>query len=111
MPWNDDACKFKLTKSIMALSNIRDGGRIILGVDQSQSGEFDPKGMFLDHFESFTQNGLQDHLGKYLVPYAKVRIEKVSGSSLKYVVIHVGEFDRWPVLCGKVYDLQQPAVV
>jgi predicted HTH transcriptional regulator len=97
--------KFKITKSIMALSNIRDGGRIILGIDQCQNGEFDPKGMSLDHFESFTQDDLQDHIGKYIVPYAKARIEKVSNGSLKYIVIHVGEFDRWPVFCGKVYDL------
>lgn len=105
MPWNDDATKFKIIKSIMALSNIRDGGRIILGVDECQNGKFDPKGMCLNHFESFTQDDLQDHIGKYIVPYAKVRVEKVSKGPLNYVVIHVGEFDRWPVLCGKVYDL------
>ena len=105
MPWNDDATKFKITKSVMALSNVRDGGRILLGVDQCQNGEFSPKGMSLDHFESFTQDDLQDHLGKYIVPYAKVRIEKVSNGSLHFVVIHVGEFDRLPVICGKVYDL------
>ena len=105
MSWNDIATKFKITKSIMALSNIRDGGRIILGVNQCQNGVFDPKGMTLNDFDSFDQDDLQDHIGKYIVHYAKVRLGKVSNGSLKYVVIHVGEFDRLPVVCGKVYDL------
>src|SRR5919106_5240981 len=76
MSWNDIATKFKITKSIMALSNIRDGGRIILGVNQCQNGVFDPKGMTLNDFDSFDQDDLQDHIGKYIVHYAKVRLGK-----------------------------------
>jgi hypothetical protein len=105
MTWNYDATKFKITKSVMAFSNIRDGGRLVLGVDQCPNGIFDPKGMCINHFESFTQDDLQDHLGKYLVPNAKVRIEKVSDGSVHFIVINVEEFDRLPVICGKVYDL------
>jgi predicted HTH transcriptional regulator len=56
MSWNDIATQFKITKTIMALSNIRDGGRIILGVDQCQNGGFDPKGMALNDFDSFNQD-------------------------------------------------------
>lgn len=105
MSWNDIATKFKITKTIRALSNIRDGGKIILGVNQCQNGEFDPKGTTLNDFDSFDQDDLQDHIGKYIVSYAKVRLEKVSNDSLKYVVIHVGEFGRLPVVCGKMYVL------
>ena len=38
--WNDTAIREKIVRSMVAMSNIRDGGSIIIGVNQQTGGTF-----------------------------------------------------------------------
>lgn len=103
MNWNTEETKFKVTKAILAMSNIRSGGVLIFGAEESSYGKYQPVGVSLDDYESFDSDNLADHVGKYTRPYAKFHLEKVDNGNMRFVTILVEEFDEFPVLCGKPY--------
>src|SRR5580692_9262177 len=69
--WTDQGIKEKLTKSVLATSNLRDGGYIVLGVDRQPDDTYVPVGMQPDHLDSFAQDHLSAHLSEYADPYVE----------------------------------------
>jgi len=45
MPWTDELSKAKITKAILAMSNIKDGGVIIVGMRELEDKTFSPDGL------------------------------------------------------------------
>lgn len=103
MDWNDENTKFKVTKAILALSNVRDGGILIFGAEEKQDKSYDSKGMTISHFQSFDKDHIADHVGKYTSPYATFEVEKIDDSNKRFIVISVDEFAESPVICKKAY--------
>ncbi|MGH9964358.1 MAG: AlbA family DNA-binding domain-containing protein [Nitrososphaeraceae archaeon] len=97
MSWQEKETQFKITKSIMAFSNIRDGGKIILGVEGDKNGRFEPKGMDTDDFASFKQDLLSDHINTFASPFVDFRVHHVSNNILNFIVRDVKEFNRAPM--------------
>jgi predicted HTH transcriptional regulator len=75
--WEEEETKFKMTKSIMAMSNIRDGGTIILGVEEKPNHKFDPVGMNASDIDSFSFDNMQDHVNRYAHPYARISVSHI----------------------------------
>ncbi|MGI0042358.1 MAG: AlbA family DNA-binding domain-containing protein [Nitrososphaeraceae archaeon] len=111
MSWQEKETQFKITKSIMAFSNIRDGGKIILGVNEDENGKFQPKGMTNNDFDSFRQDLLSDYVNTFVNPYANFKVNHVTNGTLNFVVIDVKEFDRSPVLCKKDYNVDRDKII
>jgi hypothetical protein len=86
MNWNDEQTKFKITKSILVMSNIRNGGIIILGANERKDKTYDPMGLVLSDFQSFDTDDIHDHVGKYLNPYATFRLEKVDDGNKRFIL-------------------------
>ncbi len=103
MSWNDDYVKLKITKSIMAMSNISDGGRIILGVEEKQDNSLDPIGMKPSDAKSFEYDSMVDHVNAHAVPYASFALNAISDKQRIFIVIRVNQFVETPVLCAKDY--------
>jgi predicted HTH transcriptional regulator len=101
--WNDDHQRFKLTKSIMSLSNIANGGLIILGVDQTSNHQFKPNGMTKEHYDSFNYDNMRDHVNNYASPYAEFNIQKLEDNNIRFVIIDIQEFEMLPVTCKRQY--------
>lgn len=76
MSWNDELTKLKLTKSILAMSNIRDGGMILIGVNQD-GNKFHLEGLNKEHEKSYNYDLISAHVASYADPYTRF--------SLKYV--------------------------
>jgi len=101
--WENELARFKITKTIMAMANISNGGRIIIGV-QDDKGKYDPCGMTESDFESFNQDDVCDFVGKYADPFVNVQVFKVAEGHNRFVVITTEEFEKYPVICKKRYS-------
>jgi hypothetical protein len=97
MSWTDTTTKAKLTKSVLAMANLRDGGHIVLGVDRQRDDTYLPVGMRADHLDSFVQDQLAAHFAEYADPYIEVTLIKHAVDGKTFCI----EFAELPVVCKK----------
>ena len=101
----------KLIRSILAMSNTRDGGVIVVGVGETK-----------DKLPNFT--GVKDeHLSTFNTDILKEKVESFSNfpvnyeigfglyKSANYIVISVAEFSLNPTICKKSGDNQQEKLI
>lgn len=98
--WNDADLKARITKTILSMCNIPDGGAIVIGVEE-QNESFVPTGLSGPDLGSFSQDGVSSHVNEYADPFAEVEVSRVSHSGADYVVIQVREFSEIPVICKR----------
>jgi predicted HTH transcriptional regulator len=101
MDWADTTTKAKLTKSVLAMANVRDGGHIVLGVERQSDDSYVAVGMQPDHFRSFVQDQISSHLSEYADPYVEATLIKHLVNGRMFCVIRVGEFAELPAVCKK----------
>jgi hypothetical protein len=101
MDWADPATKAKLTKSVLAMANLRDGGHIVLGVERQPDDTYLSVGMQPDHLESFVQDALSSHFSEYADPYIEITLLKTTIDGKAFCVIRAIEFAELPVVCKK----------
>jgi len=101
MDWADPATKAKLTKSVLAMANLRDGGHIVLGVERQPDDTYVPVGMQTEHCDCFVQDQLGSHFSEYADPYIEVTLIKHKTNGKTFCIIRVNEFAEVPVLCRK----------
>ena len=96
--WSDANTRAKMAKAAMGMSNIPDGGVIVIGVEPAGSAA----GMSPEDFNSFDQDIVQEFVNEYADPYVEL---SVTGDHLEeygdFVVIQVRQFSELPVVCKK----------
>jgi hypothetical protein len=92
--------KWKLLKGCMAMANLRDGGRIVVGCDE-RDGVPRPTGMTDEHQRSYDQDDLITEVNAYARPPVALTLRRVQFDVLRFVGIEVAPFDRAPVMCIK----------
>jgi len=105
-PWErttDGETMAKVTKTILAMSNLRDGGHIAIGVDEDKSGCFSPKGMQQADVATYSFDEVADFVRNYAEPYARFGLDIVEEQGKMFVVMSVAGFDEVPVICRKSY--------
>jgi len=103
MTWNDRTNKAKITKSILAMSNTRDGGAIVIGEEQQTDGTFKPNGMNPTDASSFDYDNVTSHVAEYADPYVNFSLSPIEYDGKKFIIIQVEEFEEIPVICKKSY--------
>ena len=99
MSWAEPATKAKLSKSVMAMANLPDGGSVVIGVEK-QGENYDPKGMEPADVESFRQDDVMEYINeKFADPYVELKVTPVNDNDKRFVVIQVEEFNLLPVVC------------
>lgn len=102
-----DALEFKgpmewhssLIKDILALANVRDGGRIIVGIEDET---FRRVGVTNTQIATFNNDILRDRVAPYADPRVELRCEVVSDiQGLRFVIIDVSPFETTPVICRR----------
>jgi schlafen family protein len=88
--------KYELTKDILAMMNTRDGGRIVVGVEDAK---YVPVGVSDDDQKSFDPTTLNDFVHKYTDPAASCQVQKLRVEGKNFVVIDVPEFADVPIIC------------
>jgi hypothetical protein len=93
----------KVTRAVLSMANRRDGGLVILGVDDS-NGTLTPVGLSETELESWQQyDHVADALATYADPAISFDLEVHEHQGRKFVVLVVHEFEDVPVLCKKGY--------
>lgn len=108
MPWTDDVAKVKITKAILAMSNIKDGGVIIVGMKELKDKTFDPVGLSDADANTFTHDDIASCVKDYADPYVEFTVRPIECKGKRFVCIQVKEFDESPVICKRDgRDLQE----
>lgn len=98
-PCNWDVVKF--AKDILALSNLRDGGYILVGIAQSESGII-PEGITEEQRKTFNFDVMKDQMGEFADPLVDFDVRFVKDEHAhEFAIIIVREFRELPVICKK----------
>lgn len=95
--WGDNEIKAKITKSIIAMSNLADGGDIVIGVQNNGT----PAGMNDADLQSFDHDSVKRHVNRHAVPFADFSLRKVSDKGKDFVVLQVVGFLLTPLICAR----------
>ncbi len=100
LDWNsgDKSEKAELVKDILAFANTRDGGRIIIGVED---GTFEPVGLDEGVLKSLDVTKVNAFLKSYTEPAHNCSLSKFDHQGKWFVVIDVPEFGGLPIICKK----------
>lgn len=102
-----DALEFKramnwdegVIKDILAMANIEDGGRIVIGIEDETHIR---QGMTDEQLASYNSDQIKDAVGHFADPFVEFTVSKVADKGgLNYVVIAVAPFKLLPVICRK----------
>lgn len=89
----------KLAKDILAISNVQDGGYIIIGVEDQS---FARQGVTAAQKATFTLDTMKDQMAAFADPHVNFLVEfPVDVGGKEYVVIRVYQFEEIPVICRK----------
>ncbi len=104
MGWDDRTFRMRIVKSVLAMSNIRDGGDIIIGMEKQADDTYIPRGMEQRHLDSYIADDIGRVVAEYADPYARFDLRKEEDELGKsYVWIKIYEFEETPVICRKPY--------
>lgn len=87
--------QFELIRDLMGMANTRDGGTIILGVED---GSYELKGVNKEIRDSLDQTDIAQMLHRYGSPKARIDVKKATISYKHVVVINVAEFEDVPII-------------
>lgn len=86
-------------KDILALANVIDGGRIVVGVED---GTYVRQGLTREQQLSFHNDTMRDAMAPFADPRVLFRSEVVQDAQgLSYVIIDVSPFEDIPVICRR----------
>lgn len=108
-PWTEQKFKEMLTRSILAMANMKDGGHIIIGVEQGRDAP-NPGGVRAEHLATYNEEAIKDFVGNYADPYVDFSIDIVTARDRRFVLITVREFEEIPVICKKDGRTEQGAL-
>ena len=93
----------QVVKAVLGLANIRDGGRVIVGVEDN-GNVLNPIGIGDDDLSTWTYDAVADQVARYADPSVSFEMETKEYSGNRYIVLEVAEFSDIPVLCKRSYD-------
>lgn len=95
-------CSWEVTrfaKHLLAMSNLKDGGYIIIGVENTN---FQRQGVSQKNLDTFKIDIMRDQMTKYADPFVDFEVYKPKGKDKKdYVAMRILPFKEIPVICRK----------
>jgi predicted HTH transcriptional regulator len=95
MAWNVQS----LAKDILAMSNMPDGGDIVIGIDDKTNSR---QGVSIANIETFNYDIMKDQMSSFADPFVEFNIYFPKDSQDKdYVVIRIKSFREIPIICRR----------
>lgn len=105
MPWTPQS----LAKDILAMANVRDGGLILIGVEDQT---FARLGVSSSDIATYKIDEMRDQMARYADPSVNFAVEfPMDRSGTQYVAIRVASFLEIPVICRRDSADTQAGVV
>lgn len=92
-----------VVRAVLGMANRRDGGLVIVGVDES-GGTPVPRGLTSEDLATWEQEAMTGALAAYADPYVEVHTEFFGYMGKALVIITVEEFREVPVLCKRDFE-------
>jgi hypothetical protein len=93
----------KVVRAVLAMANTRDGGKIIIGVEE-KSKKLIPCGLSQEQEESLSYDNLSQHFSEYADPNVEFDTNILVDQEKRFLIINVKEFSLIPVLCKKEFN-------
>lgn len=106
-PRTDRAFFAKVARACLGMANLRDGGRVIIGVDE-QGGVLDPIGLSEADLATWRYDDVAAALSTFADPALDFDLSKHQYEGKQFVVLEIREFDELPVLCRRTYQTPPP---
>ena len=100
-PWQETKFKCKIVKSVLAFTNVRDGGYIIIGIKELDNHTFELEGMTENDLSTYDEETLSSVIAEYADPYVRIELDKASYDNKEFLIIKIHEFDDIPVICKR----------
>lgn len=111
MAFTDNAVKGKLLKCIMAFANTRDGGYILIGVEQIDL-HFEAMGVTPEQARSFDPTKIGDFARNYCSTLPRVTTREVAIGEVRVLLLRVAEFADEPIVCtSDLHDSQKNSIL
>src|SRR6266850_7828954 len=94
----DQLVKAKIARTIMAMANLQDGGRIVIGMKQVMPG-WQPEGVRPEDFGHWSTDNIMAFTNAYADPFVECEVVQFKVKGTDFVGITVREFRDLPVVC------------
>lgn len=102
-PMTNSRLVAQVVRAILGMCNRRDGGAVIIGVEENQ-GVPNPVGLAEGDLAEWNYDDFADQVARYADPSASFGMEVKEYDGNSYLVIEVEEFSDILVLCKRSYD-------
>lgn len=102
-PVTDRRAIARIAIAALGMSNRRDGGTIIIGVED-ENNTLRPTGVDPQYLPGWNHNDLSAKLAEYADPYITFELQQLTLSDATFVVLNVDEFDEIPVLARREFE-------
>ncbi|MEW9053730.1 MAG: ATP-binding protein, partial [Neobacillus sp.] len=99
--WKDPQHKAKIVKCILAMSNTKDGGYLVFGIDDEKQGMEKLAGMDNEHYEKLNYDHIVVEVNKFADPPIAFQMHHIKQDEKYFVLIRVPEFDELPIICKR----------
>lgn len=103
MTWDNGVESARLAKDIAAFANSRDGGFVVLGKEEADSGKFKLTGLTEEQAKSFDTTKVANWVNSRFSPRIRVVCYRAEHEGNTFVVMRIFEFDDIPVICTKQF--------
>src|SRR5436190_2257213 len=97
-PW--EILRWKVTRAVLAMGNLRDGGIIVIGVSQRHQ-KWSLRGVRKAHLDTFDFDIISDQVNEYVSPHVDLTVVLHRWEKKSFVVVAVKEFRHTPLVCKK----------
>ena len=96
----DKAFLAKIVRAALAMANRRDGGTIIIGVEDTN---LSPIGLDDDQLATWSYDDVSSRINEYASPNIRFTLKTPEFNGRRFAILQVEQFDDIPVLCVKDY--------
>jgi len=97
----------RVVRACLGMANLRDGGRVIVGVDE-RGGVLDPVGLSDADLATWRYDDIAAGLATYADPMINFDVHIHEYQGRRFVELEVHEFDELPILCKSTYMERPP---